>query len=69
VSVPRVCLHDGGVGLTPLEDQQLAGLVMWVPGAIGYLIAALAITTAWLGASEGRAARSPTGTGAVAGTR
>jgi putative membrane protein len=56
-------------GLTPLEDQQLAGLVMWVPGAIGYLIAALAITTAWLGASEGRAARSPTGTGAVAGTR
>ena len=30
-------------GLTPLEDQQLGGLVMWVPGAAAYLFAALAI--------------------------
>lgn len=29
-------------GLTPLEDQQLAGLVMWVFGSIAYLGAALA---------------------------
>lgn len=28
-------------GLSPLEDQQLAGLVMWVPGALAYLLAAL----------------------------
>jgi putative membrane protein len=28
-------------GLTPLEDQQLAGLLMWVPGGILYLTAAL----------------------------
>ncbi len=27
-------------GLTQLEDQQLAGLIMWVPAAIPYLIAA-----------------------------
>ena len=30
-------------GLSPLEDQQLAGLVMWAPAAAIYLLAALAI--------------------------
>lgn len=30
-------------GLTPLEDQQLAGLVMWLPGGAIYLTAALAL--------------------------
>ncbi len=29
-------------GLTALEDQQLAGLVMWVPALVPYLLAALA---------------------------
>ncbi|TFI57075.1 cytochrome c oxidase assembly protein [Sphingomonas parva] len=29
-------------GFSPLEDQQLAGLLMWVPGALAYLCAALA---------------------------
>jgi putative membrane protein len=28
-------------GLTPLEDQQLAGLVMWVPAIVPNLVAAL----------------------------
>ncbi len=28
-------------GLTPLEDQQLAGLVMWVPACMVYLVAGL----------------------------
>jgi cytochrome c oxidase assembly factor CtaG len=35
-------------GLTPVEDQQLAGLIMWVPANLSYLIAALAIASAWL---------------------
>ena len=30
-------------GLAPLEDQQLAGLVMWAPAAAAYLLAALAV--------------------------
>ena len=30
-------------GLTPLEDQQLAGIVMWIPAAIPYLAAALVL--------------------------
>lgn len=35
-------------GLTPLEDQQLAGLVMWVPGGIVYAGAALAFVGLWV---------------------
>lgn len=35
-------------GLTPLEDQQLAGLIMWVPGAAVYLLSALRIASGWL---------------------
>jgi len=41
-------------GLTALEDQQLAGLVMWVPASVGYLVAALLLFSAWLRASEAR---------------
>jgi putative membrane protein len=44
-------------GLTPLEDQQLAGLVMWMPGGIAYLVAALALTARWLGDAERRGRR------------
>ena len=38
-----------------LEDQQLAGLVMWVPGGLLYLAAALSFAAAWMGAQEQRA--------------
>lgn len=38
-----------------LEDQQLAGLVMWVPGGLLYLAAALSFAAAWLGRQEARA--------------
>ena len=31
-------------GLTPMQDQQLAGLIMWIPANVAYLIAALAVT-------------------------
>jgi putative membrane protein len=34
--------------LDPLEDQQLGGLVMWVPGSLAYLFAGLAIIGRWL---------------------
>jgi putative membrane protein len=40
--------HTSLYGLTPLEDQQLAGLIMWVPAGLAYLFAALAITATWL---------------------
>ena len=44
-------------GLTALEDQQLGGLVMWVPGSLAYVVAGLAIVAGWLGASRARAFR------------
>jgi putative membrane protein len=37
-------------GLTSLEDQQLAGLIMWVPGGLIYVVAALAVAGALLSA-------------------
>lgn len=44
-------------GWTPLEDQQLGGLVMWVPACLVYLIAGLALFAAWLRESERRVVR------------
>jgi putative membrane protein len=44
-------------GLTPLEDQQLAGLIMWIPAGLSYLVAGLALTAAWLREAERRNAR------------
>jgi cytochrome c oxidase assembly factor CtaG len=38
-------------GLTGLEDQQLAGLIMWVPAGLIYAVAALAMTGLWIGHS------------------
>jgi putative membrane protein len=34
-------------GLTPLEDQQLGGLVMWVAASVPYVIGALALAAQW----------------------
>ncbi|RWF43436.1 MAG: cytochrome c oxidase assembly protein [Mesorhizobium sp.] len=43
-------------GLTPLEDQQLAGMIMWVPAGTIYAVAAMAMLALWiLGSSERRA--------------
>jgi putative membrane protein len=35
-------------GLTPLEDQQLAGLVMWIPAGTIYAGAAMAFAALWV---------------------
>ena len=39
-------------GLTPLEDQQLAGLMMWIPAGTVYVGAALAMATRWIATSS-----------------
>lgn len=31
-----------------MEDQQLAGLIMWVPGGMLYTLSALALAGLWL---------------------
>jgi putative membrane protein len=41
-------------GLTPVEDQQLAGLIVWVPTGVLYLIAGLALFAGWLRALDRR---------------
>lgn len=46
-------------GLTPLEDQHLAGLIMWIPGGVGYLVATLAMLVLWLRGLESRPASLP----------
>lgn len=38
-----------------LDDQRLAGLIMWIPAGTIFLIVALALFAAWLGESERRA--------------
>lgn len=44
-------------GLTPLEDQQIGGLIMWVPASLVYLAAGLALCAAWLRESDVRVQR------------
>jgi putative membrane protein len=55
-------------GLTPLEDQQLAGLLMWIPPSVVFIAIGLGFFAAWLresdrhtrfGGSDGRGTRRP----------
>ena len=39
-------------GLDPLSDQQLAGLIMWIPAGLVYIAAALGLLIRWMGDSE-----------------
>lgn len=45
-------------GLTAMDDQQVAGLVMWVPGSLAYLAAAAWVFASWIRASERRHGRA-----------
>jgi putative membrane protein len=49
---PYLVTHPSG--MTPLEDQQLAGLLMWVPAGVLTAAGGLALFAAWLGESERR---------------
>jgi putative membrane protein len=51
-------------GLTPLQDQQLAGLIMWIPAGTVYAGAAMALTVIWIRKS-GEARRSSDAVGAL----
>jgi putative membrane protein len=39
-------------GLEPLADQQLAGVIMWIPAGAVYLVVALTLLVAWVRGSE-----------------
>jgi len=47
----------GAWGFTPIQDQQVGGLIMWVPGGIVYVIAALWLVVRLFRESEQRVAR------------
>lgn len=52
--------HAAGVmkwGITLMEDQQLAGLIMWIPAGAAYVIAVILVFLEWLEESEARALR------------
>jgi putative membrane protein len=41
-------------GLSPLEDQQLGGLIMWVPAGVVYIVIGLWLFAGWLRESDRR---------------
>jgi cytochrome c oxidase assembly factor CtaG len=41
-------------GLNAISDQQLGGLIMWIPSGVTFLVIGLAMMAAWLGESERR---------------
>ena len=45
-----------GIGLDPTTDQQLAGLLMWIPGGLIHGAAAVILLYQWLRKSENAAA-------------
>lgn len=45
-----------GIGLDPVSDQQIAGLLMWIPGGLIHGAAALTLLHLWLRKSQGRQA-------------
>ncbi|MGN6850367.1 MAG: cytochrome c oxidase assembly protein [Sphingomicrobium sp.] len=44
-----------GIGLDPVNDQRLAGLIMWIPGGLVHGAAALTMFYKWLKSAEGGA--------------
>jgi putative membrane protein len=45
--------------LAPLEDQQIGGLIMWVPASLVYIGVGLALLARWIEGSDGHAPSSP----------
>jgi putative membrane protein len=45
-------------GLTPLQDQQLAGVIMWIPPGILYVSVIVVLFFGWFGVVEARVRRS-----------
>ena len=41
--------NAGRFGLTPLQDQQIAGLLMWVPANLAFFAIAMFFFARWIG--------------------
>jgi cytochrome c2 len=51
---PAHAATTGAWGLSPLEDQQLAGLIMWIPAGVVFVAMGLVFFGLWLRESERR---------------
>lgn len=63
---PLYPAHAHGVahwGLTLIQDQQLAGLIMWIPAGFVYLVAVCWLFLRWLQEEERQARAAVSGTG------
>ncbi len=40
--------------MTVMEDQMLGGLIMWIPGSMMYIIAALILIAGWVKSEESK---------------
>lgn len=56
---PLYAGRSRSVGVDPLADQQLAGLIMWIPAGVLLTVLALGLFAAWLGEAERRDASHP----------
>jgi putative membrane protein len=62
-SVVLYPVHDGGGAwrISPLEDQQLAGAIMWTPMGLVLLATVITLLARWLRSLDARMERSPVG--------
>jgi putative membrane protein len=51
---PAYIGHTAAWGLSPLQDQQLGGLIMWVPAGVVYIAIGLWLFAGWLRESDQR---------------
>lgn len=51
---PSYSVTTAAFGLTPLEDQQLGGLIMWIPAGAVYVISGLIVAARWMNPRKGR---------------
>ena len=51
---PAYAGTTGAWGLSPLEDQQLGGAIMWVPSGVVFIVIALALMARWISESDRR---------------
>jgi cytochrome c oxidase assembly factor CtaG len=59
---PAQAAHARAIGVDPLLDQRIAGLVMWVPLDLVYLAVAIWLFARWLGGLQRTAAEQATET-------
>ncbi|MCU1245276.1 MAG: hypothetical protein JWN02_1186 [Acidobacteria bacterium] len=52
---PTHAQRTAAAGISPIADQQFAGILMWVPFGAVFVLIGLALFAAWLGESERRA--------------